>query len=65
MRNPSIRTPHRRRFQKEVVEEARRLKGDPEIARVSEEFLLLENEAMELAESRAESALSNAELWWR
>lgn len=55
----------RRKFQKEIVEEARRLKGDPEIARVAEEFLPLENEAMEVAEPRTEDAPDSPEPWWK
>ena len=45
------------------MEEARQLKGDPEVRRLVEEWLPIDNEAMELAEGRQPGDPED-EPWW-
>lgn len=62
----------RARFMAELVEEARRAYADPEIRRealeIAEEFLPLENEALDVAEGRQPGEPWPEEVgekWWR
>ena len=55
----------RARFLAEIAEDADRLKGDPEALAVAEDFLPLENEAMELAEGASgHRQESESGRWW-
>jgi predicted transcriptional regulator len=58
-----LRRRERERFMAEIVEEARQLKGDPETLRLVEEWLPIDNEAMEIAEGRAPGDPED-EPWW-
>ena len=58
-----LRRRERERFMAEIVEAARHLKGDPETLRLVEEWLPIDNEAMELAEGRQPGAPED-EPWW-
>lgn len=62
-----LRRQEQERFMAELVDEARRLKGDREGLQVAEEWLPIENEAMESAEGTAAPAVatSEGEPWWR
>jgi predicted DNA-binding protein len=55
----------RARFLAEIADEARRLKGEPETLAVAEEFLPLENEALEVAEGPPHEAdAADSGRWW-
>lgn len=58
-----LRRSERERFMVELVEEARQLKDDPETLRLIEEWLPIDNEAMEIAEGRPAGA-DEEEPWW-
>jgi hypothetical protein len=57
------RVQEKERFMAELLEAARHLKGDPETRRLVEEWLPIDNEAMELAEGR-EPGSPEDEPWW-
>lgn len=58
-----LRRQERERFMAELLEEARLLKDDPETLRLVEEWLPIDNEAMEIAEGRPPGA-EEEEPWW-
>ena len=59
-----LRRRERERFMAEIVEAARHLKNDPETLRLVEEWLPINNEAMEIAEGRSPGGSDEDELWW-
>lgn len=61
-----LRRRRRDRLMAELVAEARQLKDDPETLAVAEEFLPLENEALDRAEGRepGEPWPEESERWW-
>jgi predicted transcriptional regulator len=62
-----VRRRERERFMAELVNEASRLRDDPEVAAVEEEFLPLENEILEVAEGGepGDRRPGEPERWWR
>jgi predicted DNA-binding protein len=61
-----LRRREHERFIAELVEEARLLKGDSETLRLVEEWLPIDNEAMEIAEGGPrEPGSHEEEPWWR
>lgn len=58
-----LRRSERERFMAELLEEARQLKNDPETLRLVEEWLPIDNEAMEIAEGRPAGA-GEEDPWW-
>ena len=48
----------------ELLEEARQLKGDPETLRMVEEWIPIDNEAMEIAEGHPAADADEEEPWW-
>lgn len=59
-----LRRRERERFMAEIVEAARHLKNDPETLRLVEEWLPIDNEAMEIAEGRPPGGSDEDEPWW-
>ena len=58
-----LRRQEQERFMAELLEAARHLKDDPETLRLVEEWLPIDNEAMEIAEGRPPGA-EEEEPWW-